>query len=78
MNPLLAHLIGGLAVIGALAGLAAAGTITGAEALAPILAIGGILVGTTATTVGSTPAPGTTTITTKPDTSTQPPITPLP
>lgn len=78
MNPLLAHLIGGAITIGALAGLAAAGILTGTDVLAPIIAIGGVLVGTTAVTVGSTPAPGTTTITTKPDTSTTDTTTPLP
>lgn len=49
LTPGLQHLIAGLAVIGAVSGLAATGTINGSDALSVIGVFGGALVGITGT-----------------------------
>ena len=51
-----AHLIIGLATIGAVAGLSASGTVPGSEAITVITGIAGVLLGTSATTVGASTA----------------------
>lgn len=68
LGPLIIHGALGLAIIAALAVLAAVGTLTGAQALYPIVAIAGTLLGTGSSAVGASSNP--TTITT--------PVTPPP
>lgn len=63
-----AHLIIGLAGIGAFAGLAVAGVINGADAVAGIGAFGGVGLGATAVSIGA----GSTTTTTTGTTTTVP------
>lgn len=50
LTPGIQHLIAGLGIIGAVSGLAATGTLTGAEALAIIGPVGGLLLGGTIST----------------------------
>ena len=55
-SPAVQHLVVGLAIIGSASALAASGTITGDAALGVITGVGGVLLGTTATTVGNSNA----------------------
>jgi uncharacterized membrane protein YeaQ/YmgE (transglycosylase-associated protein family) len=59
-NPTVAHLVAGLAGIGALAGLAATGTVPSGTAENAIVGIVGVLLGSSAVSVGvasQTPTP---------------------